>query len=143
VLTRRPVATLLTLTILVAAVIGYRSSSWFRMQVAESVTHRATPFTELYFTHPRSIPKQLVESGPNSVSFTILNHETNRVKYRYIVVASSSGIPTIVGSGSVVVADGKSTTRMVNVVPIQPSRNYTISVQLVDRQEFIDFKATS
>lgn len=142
-LKRRLVVAILILTILVAAILGYRSSAWLRLQIAESITHRATPFTELYFTYPRSIPKRLSESGPNSFSFTIVNHETHLVKYRYIVAASSSGTTTIVGSGSVVVADGRSVVRMANIVPLTPSQTYTITVQLVERPEFIDFKTIS
>lgn len=110
-------------------------------QLAISFSRQPTPYTELYFTNPRTLPTFLSASRPDSFSFTIVNHEGRARIYSYVVTLSSSQGTSTVGSGTIGVEDGRASTRVVDVGPAKPSLAYTITVKLLGRSETIHFSA--
>jgi hypothetical protein len=125
---------------------GYTASAWFRTQVAESFTHRPTPYTALFFTDHTSLPRNLGMVGPIPFSFTIANHEGHLVDYHYMVVgvgAVGGAQSPAVAEASAAVGNGASVVNTVEFVPPRPNTTYTITIQLVDRPEFIHFTARS
>jgi len=121
--------------------LGFAYPREIRHQLAVSFSRQPTPYTELYFTNPRTLPTFLSMSRPDSFSFTIENHEGRAHIYSYVVTMSSSQGTSTVGSGAIGVADGRASTRVVDVAPAKPSLAYTITVKLLGRSETIHFSA--
>ena len=87
-LSRRPWRVVAVVAVIAAgAAAAVLQSPSGRRQIAKSVTRQPTPFTELYFTDHNKIPKVLSVSKPNTVGFTIANHEGKTVDYVYVVTA--------------------------------------------------------
>jgi hypothetical protein len=121
--------------------LGFAYPREIRHQLAISFSRQPTPYTELYFTNPQTIPTFLSVSRPDSCSFTIANHEGRARTYSYVVTLSSSQGTSTVGSGTIGVEDGGAATRLVEVGPAKPGRAYTVTVKLLGRSETIHFSA--
>lgn len=112
-------------------------------QVNLSVSRQPARFTELYFTDPETIPKQLSLSKPNEVGFTVANHEHRAMDYPYVVTAESAQGRTVIAQGQVGVASGKLAHTTAQFTPPQPNTKYLLAVHLIGRAEVIRFFGTS
>ena len=129
--------------VVVALIMGYNASPWLRGQIASSVSRRATPFTELFFSNYAALPKHLSLLRLNWISFTIANHEGHRVDYHYIVTERGPGGSATEAGALTDIGNGDSVVQSVGFVPPKPNLDYRITVQLVGSPEFIEFHATS
>ena len=114
-----------------------------RRQIANSVTRQPTPFTELYFTDDNRIPKVLSVSKPNTVGFTIANHEGKTVDYVYVVTARGPQGTSTIRKDSVSVPSGQLVDESVEFTSDQPGTTYLITVLLSGRSEMIHFTGSS
>ena len=121
--------------------LGFAYPREIRHQLAISFSRQPTPYTELYFTNPRTLPTFLSVSRPDSFSFTIVNREGRARVYSYVVTLSSSQGTSTVRNGTIDVEDGRASTRVVDVGPAKPGLAYTITVKLLGRSETIHFSA--
>ena len=121
--------------------LGFAYPREIRHQLAIPFSRQPTPYTELYFTNPRTLPTFLSVSRPDSFSFTIVNREGRARVYSYVVTLSSSQGTSTVGNGTIDVEDGRASTRVVDVGPAKPGQAYTITVKLLGRSETINFTA--
>lgn len=112
-------------------------------QVSLAVTKHPEPFTELYFSNPRSLPKALSVSQPNPFGFTIVNHEGHDTAYSYIVTMTSARGSAVIARGKVDLRNNSTATRLVDVRPTSPGIKYSIAVGLVGRTETIWFTGVS
>ncbi len=112
-------------------------------QLAISFTRQPTPYTELYFTDPQTIPGAFTVSGPNSFRFTVANHEGREYVYSYIItLASSYGVSTI-ERGAIDVGNGSSATKAVDFLPPKPDTQYVVRVSLLRPVQTIHFTGLS
>src|SRR5580658_2509874 len=70
---------LVTVLILIAAAAAL--SKQFRHQLALSTVRQPTPYTQLYFPHPGTLPGKLKADRKNTFQFAIVNDETRAVRY--------------------------------------------------------------
>jgi len=134
-------AALVTAVLVVVA--GYDTSPWFRRQVGESFSRQPTPFTALFFTDGASLPRHLALLEPNPFSFTITNDEGHRVDYHYLISTTGPDGPASTIAASTTISAGGSAVRTAEFVPPEVNATYIITIQLVDRPEFIHFAASS
>lgn len=107
------------------------------------MTRQPTPFTELYFSDAKSLPKSLSLSSPNPFRFTVVNHEGHDAVYSYAVtLASSHGVSTI-AQGRIHLRSNNASTTIVNVRPIWGDTDYRVSVNLMGRTQSIWFRGAS
>lgn len=116
-----------------------------RSQLRQTMSRQPTPFTELYFTSPSSLPKLLPPGVPSRFEFTIVNHEQNTTTYHYVVVVSGDTpeAPQPVASGDVTLPVSAATSVSVAVIPAVLGVEYVVSVHLAERAETIHFATHS
>jgi hypothetical protein len=130
-------------TCLAAAISGIAFPHQIAHQIALSVTRQPTPYTELYFSNPKSLPASLSLSTPNLFSFTVANHEGHDTVYSYIVTLASSYGGSTIAQGRIDLRNNTSATRVINVHPTRRATEYVITVSLRGRSETIRFRGTS
>jgi hypothetical protein len=109
-------------------------------QIAISVSRQSTPFTQLYFTHPDDLPKRLIAPGPDSFSFTIANSEGRSTNYAYTVTLAGPLSPPVVSKGTLLVADGGSIAKTINLFPASSMTDFEVTVTLGAGDEIIHFQ---
>ena len=107
------------------------------------MTKQPTPFTELYFSDPGSLPKPLSVSSPNLFQFTVVNREGHDTLYYYTVTLVSSHSDSTIARGRVELTDNQAATRIVNVRPTEHGTVYWVSVYLKGQPETIRFRSVS
>ena len=112
-------------------------------QVALAVTTKPAPFTELYFSDPKGLPKSLSLSRPTAFDFTVVNHEGRDSVYWYVVTLASSYGSATIAQGRIDLGKGKGATTRVGVRPSRGATEYLITVNLVGRTESVWFRAVS
>lgn len=127
----------------VVLVVAGWSPRGFGPQIHETVSRQPTPFTELYFTSPSTLPKVVVPGGPSDFGFTIVNHERDATTYRYLVSAATSETSQAIASGEVTLPTGTGTSLSVRFVPAVLGVDYVVTVQLANRVETIHFATRS
>jgi len=132
---------LVTILILVAAAAAL--SKQFRHQLALSIVRQPTPYTQLYFPHPGTLPGKLKVDRKNTFQFAIVNDENRAVRYTYIVVLLHGSKSRHVSTATVTVSNGKTVTPSVTVVPKERNSRYQISVTLEGMNQSIHFYGTT
>jgi hypothetical protein len=132
---------LVTILILVAAAAAL--SKQFRHQLALSIVRQPTPYTQLYFPHPGTLPGKLKVDRKNTFQFAIVNDENRAVRYTYIVVLLHGSKSRHVSTATVTVSNGKTVTPSVTVVPKERTSRYQISVTLEGMNQSIHFYGTT
>jgi hypothetical protein len=126
-----------------AAALGIAFPHQIAHQIALSVTRQPTPYTELYFSDPQSLPSSLSLSAPNLFGFTVVNHEGHDTVYSYVVTLASSYGSSIIAQGRIDLKNNMSATRPVNVRPTHSATEYVTTVSLQGRFETIHFRGVS
>ncbi len=112
-------------------------------QIALSVTRQPQPFTELYFSNAKSLPRSLSFSRPNVFGFTVVNHEARDTTYSYVVTLASLYGSSTIAQGRVDLRNNKGATTVVHVSPTRRATKYLITVSLLGRAENVWFRAVS
>jgi len=112
-------------------------------QLAISFTRRVTPYTELYFTNPETLPARLGVPGPNQFEFTVVNHEGRQRVYPYVVTLSGPRGTSVVERGTIPLRNDSGAGRVVDV--FAPARHtvYVITVLITGSLQTIHFKGYS
>ena len=131
---------LVTILILIAA--AATLSKPFRHQLALSIVRQPTPYTQLYFPHPGTLPGKLKVDRKNTFQFAIVNDENRAVRYTYIVLFDGSK-SRHVSTATVTVSNGQTVTPSVTVVPRERKSKYQISVTLKGMNQSIHFYGTT
>ena len=111
----------------------------FKHQLEISVFRQPTPYTQLFFSDPRVLPKKLEVGHVNKFSFTVANDQGHSATYRYTVTISGGKLQKVAGGGSFTIGDGQSITRTVEVVPASRKTQYLIKIALNGTVDFIQF----
>ena len=127
----------------VAAGLGIAFPHQIAHQIALAVIRQPTPYTELYFSDPQSLPASLSRSAPNVFGFTVVNHEGHDTVYSYAVTMASSHGTSTIAQGRIDLTNNKGATRLVDVRPTRRSTEYLITVNLLGRTEMIRFRGVS
>lgn len=131
------------LVLIALSVVGWRSP-WVRDEVRLSVTREPSRFTQLYFSDPAGLPKYLSTVQPNEVLFTIVNSEDRPMTYIYRVTVQAEEAPaSTLAERSASIAPGTAANEDVAFTPAATGNVYLITVDLVGRQETIDFTGQS
>lgn len=130
-------------TLVAALVFGLAYPHQIAHQIALAVTRQPTPFTELYFSDPKGLPKSLSISRPNHFGFTIVNHEGRDDVYSYSVTLASRYGTSVIARGRVDVEDNMKGTRLIDVTVSQRTTLYLVTVNLLKQGESIWFRGTS
>lgn len=126
-----------------AAALGIAFPHQIAHQIALSVTRQPTPYTELYFSDPQSLPSSLSLSAPNLFGFTVVNHEGHDTVYSYVVTLASSYGGATIAQGRLDLRNNMSATRLVNVRPTHGATEYVTTVNLQGRSETIRFRGAT
>lgn len=129
------------LVVLVVVGVAAASSKQFRRQAELSIVRQPTPYTQLYFAQPAVLPRVLKVDKRNIFDFTVVNNENRADSYTYTVRVGDSRSQLVVGTGTVAIANGKSATCAVTVVPKDRKSRYLISVVLQGMNQSIHFYA--
>ncbi len=104
-----------------------------------SVVRQPTPYTQLYFTAPASIPRVLAVGQQNTFDFTIENDEGRASRYTYVVTLEDSRARQQVSKETVMVNSGERVTRAVTVDPTDKASRYLVSVTIPTLNQSIQF----
>jgi hypothetical protein len=88
----RLVLALVVGVLVVAAGVAYAGSGWVRHQVGLSVSHRPEPFTALYFTHPRDLPRLVAHDQTDPIEVTVADHDGARPDHVLLVEVSAANL---------------------------------------------------
>jgi uncharacterized membrane protein len=106
---------LIVLIVLASPAIKRQLNDWKLLPEPERLT-------ELYFTHPNSLPSSYMPGQTQTVSFTVHNLEYRTTTYKYTVVeaAQAGQAGTTLASGRFTLNQG-SYKKVTDLVAIQPS----------------------
>jgi hypothetical protein len=127
--------------IVVLVLIGVSAalSKPFRHQLALSIVRQPTPYTQLYFPNPGTLPSELKVDHKNTFDFTVVNDENGAYHYTYTVTIADSRSHSVVSVKAVTIANGSSVTYPVTVVPKDRKAKYLITVALSGVNQSIHF----
>jgi hypothetical protein len=111
----------------------------FKHQLDISVFRQSTPYTQLFFSDPTTLPKKLEVGHPNKFSFTVINDQGHSATYHYTVTITGAKLQKVTSAGSFTLGDSQSITRTVTVVPTAKKTQYLIKVTLSGTVDFIQF----
>jgi hypothetical protein len=111
----------------------------FKHQLEISLIRQPTPYTQLYFTDPATLPKELKPGVVNKFAFTIINNEGHSEIYRYVVTMTRATSQTVVSTGSLTVGDNRQIMHTVGVEPRSKNSQYLIKVTLKGTVDSIQF----
>jgi uncharacterized membrane protein len=97
--------------------------------------------TELYFTHPNSLPTSYVPGQVQTVSFTVHNLEYRTTDYHYVIIETNqdgSQSQTLV-SGSFTLPQNAYKKEAVNISTIDLGTHAKLEVDLKNINESIDY----
>jgi Protein of unknown function (DUF1616) len=129
----------LVVLLLLVAAIGAAFPRQIKHQWELSVVRQPTPYTQLYFTAPASIPSVLAAGQQNTFDFTIENDEGRAYRYTYVVTLEDSRARQQVSKETVMVNSGERVTRAVTVVPTDKESRYLVSVVIPTLNQSIHF----
>jgi hypothetical protein len=124
----------------VAGALGVANRDAVGHQLALSVSHQPTAFTQLYFTHPNDLPRRLNVPGPDGFSFTIDNREGHTTDYAYAVTLVGPLFTSVVSEGTLRVADGGTVVKPIDIFPPSPMTDFEVTVKLGKSGEVIHFR---
>jgi hypothetical protein len=108
-------------------------------QFALSFARQPTGFTELRFTTPDALPKSATAGAPIVADFTVVDHETGRRTYAYLVTLTGTGITPVTVRGWLAADPGKAVRRVVVLDRTGTTLAHTVTVTLPGRREAIRY----
>jgi hypothetical protein len=111
----------------------------FTHQLALSFTRQATPYTELYFSDPESLPTTLSSRVPSPFGFTIANHQGHDHFYAYTVTLSGDHRTSILEQGTFDLKSNANAAKVVDVVAPARHQAYLITVAIANPRQTIHF----
>jgi hypothetical protein len=125
--------------ILILIVAAATLSKPFRRQLEISIVRQPTPYTQLYFARPGTLPGKLKVDQKNIFDFTIVNDEGRKYSYTYTVTLADSRSHSVVTKDTVTIDNGGSVTRPATLVPKDRKAKYRVTVALGGLNQSIYF----
>lgn len=100
-------------------------------------------YTELYFNSLLSLPPVIESAKPQSLRFTISNHEGVLTTYQYRVSIVENGGVKSVANKSVILSSEQSTSLPVTFSANKPHATIEIIVELPEKNQTIHFRSKS
>jgi hypothetical protein len=97
--------------------------------------------TELYFTHPNTLPSSYTTGQAQTVSFTVHNLEYQTIDYRYVIIETNqdgSQSQTLANSSFMLPQNGYKKAA-VNISTTDMGPHAKVEVELVNVNESIDY----
>ena len=101
-----------------------------KYQIEISLFRQTTPYTQLFFTHPAALSRQLRVDAENKFSFTVINDQGRSRNYQYTVTVDDAARKELVTQGVFTVKNGGTLTRNVLFEPKFHKTKYTVTVKL-------------
>lgn len=111
----------------------------FMHQVEISLVRQPTPYIQLFFSNPATLPGHLLIHRPNKFAFTVINDQGQPEVYKYTIKMSTAKTVTIASRGSFTIRNGESSTRTVTVEPKSRRSRYLITIVLDASGQSIHF----
>ena len=112
-----------------------------RHQWALSFIRQPTHYTTLSFQDAADLPSTIAAGDPVHLSFTVANHEGQRIRYPFVVTSADVGTVharTVLQRATLSVPDGGQRTASVTVRPVCTSSSCQVQVSLPGHPETID-----
>lgn len=108
-------------------------------QLVLSFSRQATPYTELHFTDPETLPTRLTVSGPHPFRFTVFDHEGRERVHVYLVTLKGPRASSVVERGTIRLKDNTGDSRVIDVVPTGRHTVYLTTVTITNPLQTIHF----
>ncbi len=97
--------------------------------------------TELYFTHPNSLPTTYTPGQTQTVSFTVhnLEYQTTNYTYKIIETSTDNSQAQTLTSGTFTLAQNIYKQETVNISTVDLGEKVKVEVDLVKQNETIDY----
>jgi len=109
----------------------------------QATSRQSERYTSLSFLDTGHLPTYSAAGRVQHVTFRIANHETATVTYGYRVSLSTGSTATLLKQGVITLSDGQSSDQLVQFALPSPDMVGHVTVQLIDRPEYITFEVKS
>jgi hypothetical protein len=99
-------------------------------QIQISLFRQATPNTQLFFTNPAALSRQLRVDEENKISFTVINDQGSSRNYQYTVTVDDAAGKELATRGVFTVKNGGALSRNVLFEPKSHKTKYIVTVEL-------------
>jgi hypothetical protein len=113
--------------------------SKFKHQFDISFVRQPESYTQLFFNDPSTLPTNLKADREYKFSFTVTNDQGNSETDQYVVTVTHGKDQKVVGKGSLVIGDDRSTTKAIEFKPTTRKSRYLIKVTLSGTDDVIQF----
>jgi hypothetical protein len=100
------------------------------------------PFTALYFTDPHALPVSVTKGKPQTVHFTIENHQSAPMTYMYHTTLTGNRLP-IVGTKTITLAPEQSADLPLSFTATESGETLEVIVELPQQGQSIHFWSKS
>ena len=123
------------ISIITAPFIKHQLSSWKLLPKSEKLT-------ELYFTHPNSLPTQYTPGQTQTVNFTVHNLEYQTTNYSYVIKETNQNgrVTQLLNNAEFTIDHDQYKSVSVPVVLIDLGSIVKVSVTLKSQDEIINYK---
>ena len=125
--------------VFVALLAAVASPQQFKHQLAISFIRQPTPYTQLYFKNPGTLPDKLKYNKKNTIDFTIVNNEGRTYIYTYVITLQDSRSRQTVSAGTVTIANMHTISCPGVVIPKDRNSRYMIIIDLKGMNQSIHF----
>lgn len=110
---------------------------------AKLTTRQPERFTELYFSDPAKLPKQVKVNQTSDFTYRIVNHEAGITAYHAYVTLYENGVAKRIQADNPVVPAGSSRELHVRFTPTTPNAELQLEITLPAQHQTIHFRSQS
>ena len=108
-----------------------------------ATTRQPEHFTELYFSDPESLPKEVEADEPSKFTYRVTNREGRTVTYTTRVILVENGRLKVIQRTTVTLLDGQSKDVVVPFTATTSGHSLELIVELIDQDMSIHFRSQS
>lgn len=127
-------------TLLILA-LGLTLPAWSR-DFALATSSKPEAFTELYFNNIRTLPSTVEKGKPNTLHFTVVNHENASTTYTYRISIIEND-HTRTTTGAITIAAEKSASLPVTIAPTGAGDNIELVIELPAQHQQLHLRVKS
>ena len=110
---------------------------------SQATTRQSEQYTSLSFTDTGHLPTYAPAGVAQHMTVRIVNHEATTTTYSYRAILSTGSTVTIIKSGVVTLTDNQLSDQALSFTLPAPNMTAQITVQLINRPEYITFEVKS